>query len=63
MSRQKFLTVEEALAAIEGPEFGEDELDVVVEPPDVTVVSDEEGMDKDDLTESEAMLPDAEGEI
>ena len=48
MSRQKFLTVEEALAAIEGPEFGEGELDVVIAPPDVTIVSDEEGMDEDD---------------
>ena len=57
MSRQKFLTVEEALAAIEG------ELDAVIAPPDVTVVSDEEGMDEDNLTESEAMLPDATGEI
>ena len=63
MSRQKFLTVEEAQAAIEGPEFGEGELDVVTAPPDVTVVSDQEGMDEDDLTESEAMLPDAAGEI
>ena len=63
MSRQKFLTVEEAQAAIEGPEFGEGELDVVITPPDATVVSDEEGMDKDDLTESEAMLPDPAGEI
>ena len=32
-------------------------------PPVVTVVSDEEGMDKDDLEESKAMLPDAVGEI
>ena len=46
MSRQKFLTVEDALAAIECPEFGEGELDVVIAPPDVTVVSDEEGMDQ-----------------
>ena len=36
---------------------------MVIAPPDVTVVSDEEGMDKDDLTGSEAMLPDAAGEI
>ena len=63
MSRQKFLSVEEALAAIEGPEFGEGELDVVIAPPDVTVVSDEEGMDEDDLTESEVMVPDATGKI
>ena len=63
MSRQKFLTVEEAQASIEGPEFGEGELDVVTAPPDVTVVSDQECMDEDDLTESEAMLPDAAGEI
>ena len=58
MSRQKFLTVEEALAAIEGPGFGEGELDVVITLPDVTVVSDEEGMDENDMTESEAMLLD-----
>ena len=63
MSCQKFLTVEEALPAIEGPEFREDELDVVRAPPVVTVVSDEEDMDKDDLAESKAMLPDAVGEI
>ena len=63
MSCQKFLTVEEALPAIEGPEFREDELDVVRAPPVVTVVSDEEDMDKDDLAESKAMLPDAAGEI
>ena len=63
MSPQKFLTVEEALAAIEGPEFGEGDLDVVIAPLDVTVVSDEEGMDEDDLTESKSMLPDAAGEI
>ena len=55
MSRQKFLTVE-------GPGFGEGELDVVITPPDVTVFSDEEDMDND-LTESKAMLPDAAGEI
>ena len=63
MSCQKFLTVEEALPAIEGPEFREDELDVVRALPVVTVVSDEEDMDKDDLAESKAMLPDAVGEI
>ena len=63
MSCQKFLTVEEALPAIEGPEFREDELDVVRAPPVVTVVSDEEDRDKDDLAESKAMLPDAVGEI
>ena len=63
MSRQKFLTVEEALPAIEGPEFGEDELDVVRAPPVITVVSDEEGMDKDNLEENKTMLPDAVGEI
>ena len=62
MSRQKFLTVEEAQTAIEGPGFGEGELDVVITPPDVTVFSDEEDMDND-LTESKAMLPDAAGEI
>ena len=63
MSPQTFLTVQEAPTGIEGPEFGEGELDVVIAPPDVTVVSDEKGMDEDDLTESEAMLPDATGEI
>ena len=62
-SRQKFLTLKEALAAIEGFEFGKGELDVDIAPPDVTVVSNIEGMDEDDLTESEAMLPDAAGEI
>ena len=36
---------------------------MVIAPPDVTVVSDEEDMDKDDLTVSEAMLPDATGKI
>ena len=46
MSRQKFLTVEEALAAIEGPEFGEGELNVVIALPDVTVISDKEGIDQ-----------------
>ena len=63
ISFQKFLTVEKAPAAIEGPEFRESELDVVIAPLDVPVVSDEEGMDKNDLTESEAMLPNAAGEI
>ena len=63
MSRQKFITVEEALVAIEGPEFGEGQLDVVIAPPGVTVVSDKEGMDEGDLTKSEAMLLDAAGEI
>ena len=48
---------------MEGPEFGEGELDVVIAPPDVTVVSDEESMDEDNLTGSEAMLPDAAAEI
>ena len=32
-------------------------------PPDVTVVSDEEGIDEDNIIESEAILPDAAGEI
>ena len=63
MFHQKFLTVEETPAAIEGPKFGEGELDVVIASPDVTVVSDKEDMNRDDLTESEAMLPDAVGEI
>ena len=63
MSPQEFLTVEEAVAAIEGPKFGKGELDVIIAPPDITVVSDKEGMHEDDLTESEAMLPDAAGEI
>ena len=38
-------------------------MDVVIAPPGVTIVSDEEGMDEDDFTKSEAMLPDAAGEI
>ena len=46
---------------MEGPESGEGKLDVFIAPPDVTVVSDEEGMDKDHMTE--AILPDAAGEI
>ena len=36
---------------------------MIIAPPGVTVVSDEEGMDEDNLTKSEAMLPDAAGEI
>ena len=36
---------------------------MVIAPPDVTVVNDEKGMDEDNLIESEAMLPDAAGEI
>ena len=39
MSRQKFLTVEEALPALEDSAFGEDKLDVVRAPPVVTVIS------------------------
>ena len=60
---KNFVSVKEALAAIEGPEFGEGELDVVIAPPDITVVSDEESMDEDDLTGSKAMLADAAGEL
>ena len=62
ISRQKIQTIE-ALAAIEGPEFGEGELDVVIAPPDVTVVNDEEDIDEDDMTKSKAILPDAAGKI
>ena len=36
---------------------------MVIAPLDVTVVSDEKSMDEDNLTGSEAMLPDAAGEI
>ena len=60
---KKFLIVQEALAAIEGPEFGEGELDLIIAQPDITVVGDEEGMDKDDLTVSKAMLADATEKI
>ena len=63
MSCHKFLTLEEALAAIEGSEFREGELDVVIAPPDVILLSDEEDMDEDKLTESEAMLSDTAGKI
>ena len=63
MSPQKFLTVEEMAASIQSPKFGEGKLDVVIAPPDVSVVSNKVGMDEDYLTESEAMLPNAAGEI
>ena len=36
---------------------------MVIAPPGVTAVSDEEGMDEDDLTKSEAMVPDAAEEV
>ena len=36
---------------------------LVIEPPGVTAVGDEEGMDEDDLTKSEAILPDAAGKF
>ena len=52
------MTVEKALAAIESPEFGEGKSDVVIATPDVTVVSDEKGMNENNMTESEAILPD-----
>ena len=60
---KNFVTVEEALAAIESLDIGECELNVVIAPPDVTAVSDEESMNEDDMTGSEAMLPNAAGEI
>ena len=36
---------------------------MVIAPPGVTVVNDEEGMDEDDLTKSETMSPDTAEEI
>ena len=46
ISRRNFLTVEEAVAAIGDPEYRNDDLDVVLAPPDVAVASDEEGLMK-----------------
>lgn len=64
MPRKTFMTVEEAVASLYELEYNEgDEVDIVISPPDPAVVSDEEGMDEDDLIEDESMLPDAAGVI
>ena len=41
----------------------ENEIDMVVAPPDISVVGDEEGIDENDLFEGEGLLPDAAGLI
>ena len=60
MSREVYLTTVEALAAIEElTEDDEHQIDRVIAPPEISVVSDEEGLDDNDLTENEMLLPDA----
>ena len=64
MSREVYLTTVEALAAIEElTEDDEHQIDLVIAPPEISVVSDEEGLDDNDLTENEMLLPDAAGLI
>ena len=64
ISREVYLTTVEALAAIEElTEDDEHQIDLVIAPPEISVVSDEEGLDDNDLTENEMLLPDAAGLI
>ena len=59
MSREAYLTTVKALAAIE--ELTDDnkhQTDLVIAPPEISVVRDEEGLDDNDLTENEMLLPD-----
>ena len=59
-----YLTTVEALAAIEElTEDDEHQIDLVIAPPEISVVSDKEGLDDNDLTENEMLLPDAAGLI
>ena len=60
MSREVFLTTVEALAAIEElTDDDEHQIDLAIAPPEILVVSNEEGLDDDDLTKNEMLLPDA----
>ena len=64
MSREVYLTIVEALAAIEElTDDDEHQIDLVVAPPEISVVSDKEGLDDNNLTENEMLLPDAAGLI
>ena len=64
MSREVHLTTVEALAAIEElTDNDEHQIDLVIVPPEISVVSDEESLDDNDLTENEMLLPDAAGLI
>ena len=64
MPREVYLTAQDALAAAEELECDENEtLDIVFAPPEVAVVSVEEDLDKNNLTEGNTDLPDAPGEI
>ena len=64
MSREVYLTTAKALAAIEElTDDDEHQIDLVIAPPEISIVSDEKGLDGNDLTENEILLPDAAGLI
>ena len=60
MSREVYLTTVEVLADIEElTDDDEHQIDLVIAPPEISIVSDEEGLDDTNLTENEMLLPDA----
>ena len=64
MSRKVYLTTAEAIADVEElSDVDDNQIDVVIAPPETSVVSDEEGLDENDLAENELSLPDAAGMI
>ena len=64
MSCKSFLTLNDAVAALDETPCNKDEnVDLVIAPPDVAVVNDEEAMDEEDLEQDCLGLPDAAVEI
>ena len=60
MSRGVHITSIKTFAAVEQlSDVDENQVDVVIASPDTSVVSDKKGLDDNDLTENELLLPDA----
>ena len=60
MSREVHITSIKTFAAVEQlSDVDENQVDVVIASPDTSVVSDKKGLDDNDLTENELLLPDA----